>query len=354
MSFAVLDATIPEQLAAWIALWERWPDREIFAHPHYGRLFTKEGERTLAAVCTGQNGGVIYPFILRPLSALPWTAADEPGWDLVSPYGYSGAFSWGEQPAGFWDSLSRWAKSNLVVSGFTRLSLFEEQLLDFPGRKVAEIPNVVRGLELDDEALFSDYEHKVRKNVKRARRENLVVEFDQSGARLDDFLRIYTGTMDRREAALGYYFDERFFRAIVDDLPGQWLFAHVLDEQQVVSTELVLVSQQHIYSFLGGTISEAFPKRPNDLLKHEVARWGREQGKQSYVLGGGYGGPDGIFKYKKAFAPNGVRQYYSGRMVFDSAAYEALGAARRSAEPDWTPGEGYFPTYRAAGRVVCE
>lgn len=347
MSFAVLDAAEPNQLAAWIALWEQWPGREVFAHPHYARLFAKNSERTLAAVCKGENGGVIYPFVLRPLNALSWTGPNESHWDLVSPYGYSGAFSWGEQPSGFWNSLKDWAQAQQVVSGFTRLSLFADQMLEFPGPVVEEIPNVVRSLDLDDEALFGDYEHKVRKNVKRARRENLVVEMDQSGARLDDFLSIYNGTMDRRQAAQGYYFGQDFFQAIVTDLPGQWLLAHVLDAGQVVSTELVLVSQEHIYSFLGGTISEAFPKRPNDLLKHEVARWGRDNGKKSYVLGGGYGGPDGIFKYKKAFAPSGVRQYSSGRMVFDEAVQAELSAQRQSAEPDWTPKDGYFPVYRA-------
>jgi hypothetical protein len=346
MSFAIWDAGNPAELAAWTGLWERWPGREVWAHPHYARLFAQADQQTLAAVWEGDDGGVIYPFILRPLSALEWNDDDDPRCDLVTPYGYGGAFAWGRQEHGFWDAFDAWAAGIQLVSGFTRLSLFADQLLPFRGEVGGDLPNVIRSLDLDDDALWRDYAHKVRKNVNRARREELTVSMDTTGERLGDFLRIYAATMDRRDAAEGYYFGDDFFRAIVDELPGQWLLAHVLDGDAVVSTELVLLSQDSMYSFLGGTVSAAFPKRPNDLLKHELSLWGRRNGKKAYVLGGGYGGPDGIFKYKKGFAPGGVVTFQSGRRVFDEKAHNELCARRRQSDPAWAPRDGFFPQYR--------
>ena len=38
---------------------------------------------------------------------------------------------------------------------------------------------------------------------------------------------------------------------------------------------------------LSGTLAEAYPLRPNDLLRHRTVAWAAEQGLSAYVLGGG-------------------------------------------------------------------
>ena len=352
-SLRVLDAGVPEERAAWLDLWRRWPGREVQAHPDYVRLFARPADRALAATRGpgGPDAGVLYPFILRPLAAEAWAADDEPARDLVTPYGYGGPFAWGaarEDAPAFWDDFEGWAAAQQVATSFARLSLFPDQLLAWRGEIADRMPNVVRSLDLAPEALWMDYAHKVRKNVKRARREGLEVELDEAGARLEGFLEIYYATMDRRDAARGYYFPREFFEAIVRDLRGHYLFVHVLDQGLLVSTELVLCSARHLYSFLGGTLPEAFPKRANDLLKHAVHTWGPGAGKAAYVLGGGYGGPDGIFRYKLSFAPGGEVSFRVATATHDPAAVERLVAARRAHEgPEWSPGESWFPPYRA-------
>ena len=91
--------------------------------------------------------------------------------------------------------------------------------------------------------------------------------------------------------------------------------------------------------------------RPNDLLKHETIRWLRDAGKRAYVLGGGYGADDGIYRYKKAFAPHGDHAFSTQSLVLDPAALELLLAARskweRSQGRTWSPAEGFFPPYRS-------
>ena len=243
---------------------------------------------------------------LRPLVREPWAPADETTWDLVGPYGYGGAFAWScsqEDAVVFWNEFEAWAKTQRLVSSFVRLSLFPEQQIPFCGQITEDRPNIVRSLDPTPEALWQDFEHKVRKNVNCAKRCGLSVEMDFDGRRLDEFLKIYYSTMERREASDSYYFPTEFFNAVVRQLAGQYAFFFVLDEGKVVSAELVLVSVAHVYSFLGGTLAEAFAKRPNDLLKHEIILWGRQAGKRAFVLGGGYSGDDGIYRYKRSFAP---------------------------------------------------
>jgi hypothetical protein len=352
-AFRVLDARDPEDARRWTAALQRWPDREVFAEPAYGRLLSGPGERALCAVWEGPAGAILFPFALRPLAALPWCPApDRDAWDLATPYGYGGCFWWGRVDAErFWDAFDRWAAGARVVSAFARLSLFAEQTAPFRGEVEETLRNVVRSLDAPEEAIWMSYEHKVRKNVKRALGSGLRVEVDPDGRRLPEFLEVYHDTMRRRNASAAFFFSEEMFRGLLRELPDQLVFFHVLRGGEVVSTELVLVSPHRVYSFLGGTRESAFHLRPNDLLKHHVVLWARAAGKRHFVLGGGTAPRDGIFRYKLSFAPDGEVPFRVGRRVLDPAAYGRLLGARAEWESargeGWAPRPGYFPAYRS-------
>ncbi|MEP6622104.1 MAG: GNAT family N-acetyltransferase, partial [bacterium] len=207
---------------------------------------------------------------------------------------------------------------------------------------------VVRDLELSMDQLWMMFEHKVRKNVKKAQRAGILVEHDE-GERLESFLSIYQHTMDRRDAHERYYFPREYFERLHATLPGQFRYFHAIREGSVLSTELVLVSSENVYSFLGGTREDAFEHRPNDILKHAIMDWAVSQGKRHFVLGGGYAPDDGIFRYKLAFAPDGRRPFYVGRRILLPAAYARLVERRtllRREHEDAPSSSGFFPAYR--------
>jgi hypothetical protein len=325
--FEVLTADDPR----WLERWSAWPEREVHAHPEYVRLYEDEG-LPLCAV----DDGVLYAFLLRGLPG------GVEGSDIVTPYGYGGAFRTGEaDPDAFWRAFDAWAAEQGVVSELVRFSLFPDRLLPYPGRREERLVNVVRDLGPSADELWMDYEHKVRKNVKKARRSGLRVEIDETGERLDDFLRLYGDTLERREAFDRYRFPRDFFERIRDRLGGRLAYAHALDGDRVVSSELVFVSATSIYSFLGGTEESAFPLRPNDLLKVELILWAKEAGKRRFVLGGGFQPGDGIFRYKRSFAPHGLVPFEIGTRVLRPDAYEAL-VERTGGNPE----PGFFPAYR--------
>jgi hypothetical protein len=354
--FHIFDCGRPEEKAGWLAAWQAWPEREPAGHPDYAALFARPGDRVVCAAqsCDGHGSGVLFPLIVRPLRNEPWGQTVDEACDLVSPYGYGGPFTWGQADAAeFWAGFESWTSRIHAVSLFARLSLFPEQLLpetSMPLLLEVNTSNVVRPLIGTVDAIWMDYEHKVRKNVNKARRNELTIVND-GGERLEEFLAIYYGTMERREASAGFYFSRGFFETIVREIPGGFRFFHCLKDGKMVSTEMVLVSNQHLYSFLGGTIAEAFEWRPNDLLKHAVVEWGLAQGKRAFVLGGGYGGEDGIFRYKQSFAPQGIVPFKVAKKIYDAALCDKLVVQRRELETgagrEWLPGEGFFPPYRA-------
>ena len=354
MEFAVLDADVPLDRATWVHLWETWPDREVMAHPEFVRLFAREGQQVLAAVARGERGGVLFPFIKRPLALEPWNPPGLVGCDLTTAYGYGGPFAWGmseEETRSFWSEFDRWARAQGVVTSFARLSVFPEDLLPFDGDVVVNSPNIVRMLDLSEDDLWNDYLPKVRQNVRRARSRGCELQVDPEGTRLDEFHRIYTATMTRRNASSYYFFSRAFFESIVDKLRGSCAFFHVIHQNKAVSSELVLLSRRHAYFFLGGTLEESFELRPNDLLQHETFRWCRDAGKSALVLGGGYRGSEGLLKYKRSFAPRGEVPFRVGMKTYAPETAERLVRERRAWEAsrgsEWAPQPEFYPAYRS-------
>lgn len=351
MRLHIFDARDPADAGRWAARHASWAAREVFAHPAYVRLFATGRDQPLAAYAETGDGFVLYPFVLRRIDAPHLAHAGR--YDLTSAYGYAGAYAEGVDDVAakrFWLLFDEFCRQRRVVSEFTRWSPLTHGRLPTPAPPGPASTQVVRDLDRTDDQLWREFAHKVRKNVNRARREGVTVEFDHSGAGLADFLRIYHATMDRRRARADYYFTPAFFATLVRELAGQYVLVHARHAGRVVSTELVLVSATTVWSYLGGTEADAFELRPNDLLKVETMRWARDAGRRWYVLGGGYRPDDGIFRYKKAFAPHGLVPFAPGRRVHDEAAYAELVAAHlaegRSRDPDFQPDPSFFPAYR--------
>jgi hypothetical protein len=288
--------------------------------------------------------------VLRPLAEEPWAAPGEARLDAVSPYGYGGPFAFGEgarDDDAFWQAHASWCRAEGVISTFARLPLFEVQLPRLPAAPEARGPNVVRALGPDLEAIWMDYDRSVRANVKAAERNGVAIEVDRTGARLDEFLAVYEHTMTRRHASDWYFFPRTFFDALVARLAGQYAFVHALHRGRVVSTELILVSREHAYMLLSGTLAESYPLRPNDLLRHRTVAWAAEHGLSAYVLGGGYEPGDGVYRHKRNFAPTGQLPFRVSCLVHDEGAARDLEARRAATAPGWAPREGYFPRYRS-------
>jgi hypothetical protein len=294
------------------------------------------------------GGTILFPLLLRPLAAEPWAAEGERRWDAITPYGYGGPFAWGAPGAdAFWRSYAGWCAEARVVSTFARLSLFPEQLASLPGGVEERAPNVAVPLEGDAESLWRGYDTRVRRWIRVAEGSGLRVERDDRAARLDGFLAVYEHTMRRHGAGDWYYFPRALFEAIRDHLHGQYTFFHTLSGDEVVSSDLVLESAEHVYYFLGGTLTEAFPLGPNYLLKHAVATWAQRLGKRRYVLGGGYEPGDGVFRYKRGWARHGEVPFRVACWTHDGPGSRALAERRAShAGGAWTPRAGFFPPYR--------
>ena len=250
-------------------------------------------------------------------------------YDFLSPYGYTGlVFSENTEVSDieeFWKLTDKWYTNNNVITEFIRFNLFGNQ--QYYSGKIFTTMSNIKGKIVDEEEQWKGFDQKVRKNVNKAKRENLssqIYFLDIADEKISEFYDIYSQTMKRTNAnkTFLYAFDE--FRKFLNKNKKYSAICTVYDQLHPISTELLLISENSIYSFLGGTNEKYFDKRPNDFLKVEVMNWARNQGKKYYILGGGYGFEDGIFKYKKSFFPNDAVNYYTGRKILNKVIYDEL------------------------------
>lgn len=271
--------------------------------------------------------------------------------DLSTPYGYGGFWFDGERNyEAVGTTYDEYCRKQGFVSEFTRFHLLSEYQPYYSGISETHTHNVIRSLDIPLDEILHDFEYKVRKNLKRAEASGLQIEIDTTGDMLDDFLNIYYGTMDRTNAKDNFMFTKEYFENI-NLMQDNYVYFHVLYEGQVISTELVIYGSENCYSFLGGTNREFFNLRPNDFLKFEIIKWAKAKGLKRFILGGGYGDDDGIFKYKKSLAPDGVFDFYIGKKIFDETRYSELveiwkteAGIDHQVDADYIT--GFFPKYR--------
>jgi len=267
-------------------------------------------------------------------------------YDISSIYGYGGMISDSDfyPVSEFFD----YCKDQGYISEFVRFNLFSRYRDNYPGIVESNSHNVVVDLEQSIESIFAGYDRKVRKNINTALRNNLITIEDSDFQYLDAFLRIYYSTMERNCASSHFYFSREYFDTISHMKKQNASLFHVMKDEVIISSELVLFDNNCAYSFLGGTDSNYFALRPNELLKDYIIKWAHSQNLKKFVLGGGYGEDDGIFNYKKFFSPDGVVNFYIGKSIIDAEKYDFLVKLHNeSSKIREMSNNLFFPLYRA-------
>ena len=145
---------------------------------------------------------------------------------------------------------------------------------------------------------------KFKEIVKRAQRENLKAKIyfqNFKDSEINEFFAIYIDTMKRTNAKEFFFYSLESFNNFILNNLELCAICTIYDNDKPISTELLLISNNSVFSFLGGTLGDAFEKRPNDYLKFEVINWARSHGFENYVLGGGYGFGTVFLNIKKLF-----------------------------------------------------
>lgn len=315
----------------------------------------REDQRLLYFIYTHEGEpNVLMPFYIRPI-VLDGEVTSF--FDVISPWGYTGPLYKGgitqTVAEAFWMQVDNWYQEKGVITEFVRFNFNDSQKF-YSGTAMHTLKNV-RGRIREEEVLWNSFKRNVRKNVNNAMRHELSYEMyhEQVPAeKIEEFYKIYIGTMNRHSASETFYHSQEYFANFIKRNPQHCALAMVYKDDKAISTELLLLSGDTMFSFLGGTDAEFFAMRPNDFLKIKTLNWARDKGFSYYVVGGGLSDGDGLYQYKKKFFPEDPDlNFYTGRKILNPEIYWELTSkaqqkpiSEMDQEADIT--EGFFPRYR--------
>ncbi|KAA1246934.1 NeuD/PglB/VioB family sugar acetyltransferase [Aquimarina sp. RZ0] len=302
-----------------------------------------------------KNGNpiIVMPFYIRKIYL---DGEDTSYKDVTSPYGYSGPLFDTDLInediiKHFWRQVDLWYEKKKIISEFIRFSLTGNQK-EYSGELIPSLKNV-KGVIIDKEEQWSKLKSKVRNNYRKSLQEGLNFKVFSDPIPMDiikDFYDIYIQTMHRNNAHSQYFHYIDYFKNFIAENPESVIIAMVYKDFKPISTELVLLDEDTLYSYLGGTLSDYFYTRPNDFLKIEIINWARQYNYKYYVLGGGRVDNDNLYKYKKTFFPNDEDiVYYTGRKIINTDIYKDLVAKECDKDKILEQEDiqkNYFPLYR--------
>ncbi len=250
--------------------------------------------------------------------------------DVSSPYGFSGPLKHHKatkfEKELFWNHVDKWYATNNVVTEFIRFNL----TYNYNGYSGNLIPtlNNVNGKLSSFEEIWDNFKPKVRNNYRKAEKNMLRAEIFAENISIEIielFYDIYIKTMYRNDASENYFLSENYFEKLISNNKNNILIVLVYHQDKAISTELLILNNNTMYSYLGGTLSDYFDLRPNDFLKIEMIKWGLENNITYYALGGGRTNNDSLYHYKKAFFPKDEDViFYTGRKIVNQEVYQKL------------------------------
>jgi hypothetical protein len=335
---------------------ERWnsvlpPDTNVFASREYVRIYEEQaGFSARLFVAEGRAGVVAYPFFLRPVQELPFASTlGLHAYDTYTPE-YTGPIIVGEWSSEF-DFLKifgDFCREQDIIAEFAHLNPWRipETLVDPAG--VEHNRDVVYvDLTWDEERIWTkSFTSDCRRQIKQSQTAGVKVRRATTTDDVRAFHRLYTETMDRRNALERYYYSEEYFQAFFANMPDQAFYMLAEYQYRLIAGGIFFQDRTEIYWHLSAADMEYSQVRPVNAYLYETIRWALTQGKKRMLLGGGYAPNDGVFRFKTNFSPLRVR-FCTYKRIHNPDVCAALDQAWSRHFPGQQSPVRFFPAYRS-------
>ncbi len=263
--------------------------------------------------------------------------------DFSTPYGYGGWLIEGEKVEALFEAYAEWAKRHGIISEFVRFHpMVKNHSKVGMFYDVTQLGEVVHMDLSSQEGIWNNIISKNRNMIRKAIKNDVKVYNGRFPEIYSKFRLIYNATMEKDDADDYYYFGERFYESVLDDLPQNAQVFWAEKNGEVIAASIILLANGFINYHLSGSVKEYGTLAPTNLILYQVALWGCANGYRTFYLGGGVGsGEDSLFKFKRAFYKGDLNRFYIGKKIYDQEKYDELLAIRETVK-----NPSYFPKYR--------
>ncbi|PFO04945.1 GNAT family N-acetyltransferase [Bacillus sp. AFS076308] len=350
MVYKMFDLTEKE---SWHELLRETESQDIYFTPEYFEIYERngEGEARLFVYDNGKDF-VYYPFLLRDLSNLlivkETSSKYGPLYDITSPYGYGGPITNVKDESNkkqlfneFEESFRSYCLRKNIITEFVRFHPLIRNDQDYKDMEsTLNRHTIYVDLSLDLDEIWANYDNKNRNRLRKAKANNYFTIVHRPPNELENFMRLYYKTMDKKNAYDYYYFKKDFFENSAELLKDQLELIEVVMEDKVIMSCFFMHYGDFIHYHLLGSDEDYLNFSPNNSLIHYVVEWAKAKGKKALHLGGGYtGDTDTLYRFKKRFNKYGDLPFYIGKKIHNQEIYDEL-------IKDLPVPENYFPLYR--------
>ena len=300
------------------------------------------------------HGKVAYPFMVRDISVsndFKKKLGKKKYYDIRSAYGYGGSlyelFENGDMEAlkkQFSTSFSKFCRKENIISQFDRFHPIIKNHILFEG--LCEVSKNRKTVYMDignKEIIWENITSKCRNMIRKAKKNGIRIEIDETGVSLEQFKDIYNKSMDRNKASDYYYFNNSFFNDTFHSLNNKIFIANAFYNKRIIASSLILRHKKYLHYHFSGTLKEYMKLAANNMIIYEAAKWGSDNGYKVFHLGGGYESQgDSLYRFKKSFSKLEDKDFYIGKQIYNNEAYNFLiGISGKEKNAD------FFPAYRS-------
>ena len=331
----------------WDNIVQSFPNYDVYYLNGYVKAFQLHGDGEPQLLFYESNGlRAIYVYMKRK------TFIDGL-YDSITPYGYGGVLFDGDTSDAnlqiFWNAYKEKMRELGIVNNFVRYHPILQNATTM--KCVSDVIDLGKTIVIDlssPEVIWENITSKNRNTIRKAQKYNIKILHSCDYSLLEEFVKIYNGTMDKDGASDYYYFKEDFYRSIHEDLNQNYKMFYAVYEGKIIAMSIMLFANQQMHYHLSGSIMEYRKLAPSNLLLYEAALWGYSQGYKTLHLGGGLGSKeDRLYAFKAAFNRNSNCQFSISKQIFDIDKYNLLVAKRVEDDPHFDTESHFFPLYRA-------
>lgn len=321
---------------------------DIFFLPEWGKAYENQDHgETCIFEFKNDAGRVFYQFIKRPI---PDQAGDIQYFDTITPFGQSGPLIMEceegkkkELADAFDKAFQSYCEANRIVSEYIRFNGWLQNAEDFRHLYGIDNRGITMYIDLAVEDVFmQEFKSGTRQQVRRALKNGVQVEYDFTGATIQEFHRLYTIMARKNDIPDHYMFSEELLAESFKLLEGKQFIIYAKYGGQYISAALYLHHGDFLHYHLAANDPEFFYVAGNSLLLHEGCRWGVENGKREMHLGGA--STDALYRFKRGFTKTEPLDILTGKKVRNEKVYGLLAEGKQAQGGIQNP--GHFPLYR--------